>query len=435
MNKQFLDQESVFRYSRQLIMPEIGMTGQKALLKSSVLVIGAGGLGCPVIQYLTAAGVGCIGIVDYDIVDCSNLHRQVLHTENSVKSNVCKAKSAACTAKSLNSTVNIIEHHVQLSKENAVEIIKNYDVVIDGTDNVPSRYLISDVCVLCNKPLVSGSALRWEGQLTVYHYMPSIESEYGPCYRCLYPMPPPPETVTNCSDGGVLGVVPGIIGTIQALETIKIIIGLGPSYHKKLLIFDGLNCIFRNIKLRGHQHDCAVCGDIPSITIERLPNYEQFCQMNATDKCVKLNILPMDKRVTVSTYKSLFLDSNLSHILIDVRQPIELEICVLPNAINIPIKTFDLIKAHYKKVFEKKNTKMSLKDASLDTLEALIDRIYKENNETVPLIVVCKQGNDSQKAAQILDNCIDFKHKVDIKDLVGGLMNYASKIDHNFLRY
>lgn len=435
LSNQCLDQQSVLRYSRQLIMPEVGVVGQTALLNASVLVVGAGGLGCPVIQYLAAAGVGCIGIVDYDEVDISNLHRQILHTEKSIEFGINKVKSAALAARSINSKLNIIEHNVQLCRDNAFKIVKNYDVVVDATDNVPSRYLISDACVLCNKPLVSGSALQWEGQLTVYHYKSPEDAEYGPCYRCLYPKPPPPETVTNCSDGGVMGVVPGIIGSLQALETIKIIIGIGPTCHKKLLIFDGLYCQFSNIKLRGCQRNCVICGVNPRITLEALPDYEQFCQMSATDKCLLLNILPREKRLSVSAYKSHFIDSNALHVLIDVRQPVELEICRLPNSINIPIRTLNYIKAVHHKKFELKNTKLSMEQAKLDILDTSIKEISEKEKGAVNLIVVCKQGNDSQKAVEILSKCVDFSQNVEIKDLIGGIMSYASNVDTSLLKY
>ena len=431
-----MDQDSVFRFSRQLIMPEIGIKGQKLMLESSVLIVGAGGLGCPAIQYLTATGVGKIGVVDYDQVDVTNLHRQVLHSEQSVQKQTHKVTSAVEAAKKINSKTQFVEYHTQLSRENAINIIKHYDVVIDATDNVPSRYLISDSCVVTNKPLVSGSALRWEGQLTVYHYKPEDNQEYGPCYRCLYPNPPPPETVTNCSDGGVLGVVPGIIGSLQALEAIKILLGIGPSYHKRLLVFDGLSCTFRNIRLRECQPNCPVCGLNPSINEENMPDYEKFCNMAATDKCLSLQILPKDKRLSVAQYKSQYFDSKFPHVLIDVRQPVEMDICQLPNSLNISIKKLEFCNAKYEKTSrgENKSSKLLLPDCGLQCLKDALENL-KIKEKSAPLIVVCKQGNDSQKAVQILSKCFEYHMKVEIKDIAGGLMKWASTIDKSFMRY
>ena len=434
-----MDQDTVLRYSRHLIMPEIGIGGQKALLSSSVLVVGAGGLGCPVIQYLTASGVGTIGIVDYDVVDMSNLHRQILHTEVSAKQQVQKASSAAQAVASINSKTKFVEYHFQLNNKNALDVIMDYDVIVDATDNVPSRYLISDICVIADKPLVSGSALRWEGQLTVYHYKPVNEEKYGPCYRCLYPNPPPPETVTNCSDGGVLGVVPGIIGSMQALETIKIIIGVGPSYHKKLLVFDGLSSTFRNIKLRDGQPNCVACGTNPSINKHCIPDYERFCNMAAGDKCLTLQILPLERRLSVLEYNKLYVESESPHVLVDVRQPVELEICQLPNSVNLPIKTLELCQAQLlqmRNFGESSGKKLPLSDARFQLLSSAIDKLEIKKHASLPIVVVCKQGNDSQKAVEILTQCVEFSdNNVEIKDIIGGLMSWAAKVDSTFLRY
>lgn len=212
-----LNNDDIMRYSRQLLLPELGVKGQIAISNISVLVVGCGGLGCPLAQYLAAAGIGRLGLLDYDVVELSNLHRQVLHTE--LTQGQPKALSAAQAISRMNSTVQCVPYHLQLSRENAIQLIQQYDIVADCSDNVPTRYLVNDACVLTSRPLVSASALRMEGQLTVYNY------RGGPCYRCLYPIPPPPETVTNCSDGGVLGVVPGIMGCLQALEVLKIASG------------------------------------------------------------------------------------------------------------------------------------------------------------------------------------------------------------------
>ena len=430
-----MEQEEVSRYSRQLIMPEIGVEGQLKLKTSSVLIVGAGGLGCPIIQYLAAAGVGKLGIVDHDTVDTSNLHRQVLHTESGCSNQLNKASSAARFVKNLNSSVDVVELKTSLSQANAYNIISKYDVVIDATDNVVSRYVISDACVLADKPLISGSALRWEGQVTVYHY--KYKGEYGPCYRCLYPNPPPPETVTNCSDGGVIGVVPGIIGSIQALEAIKVMLNIPPAYHGKLLVFDGLLCTFKTIKLRKRQLSCVVCGDNPCIVADKLPQYEEFCGSTATDKCMALKILSPEDRITSVDYKHSFVDTKTPHVLIDVRQPVELQICSLSHAINFPIKSLQRISALYdmecshEKIFSDKYLSLAL------------DAIKKAKNEIseigsqVNIFVVCRLGNDSQKAVKILQKIgvLSYENSVTIKDIKGGLFSWKSNVDPSFITY
>lgn len=290
--KSALSNEEIMRYSRQLLLPELGVQGQLNLSKTSVLIVGCGGLGCPVAQYLAAAGVGRLGLLDYDEVELSNLHRQVLHGEED--QGQAKALSAARAVKRLNSAVECVPYHLQLSPENALQLIQQYDIVADCSDNVPTRYLVNDACVLSGKPLVSASALRMEGQLTVYNYCG------GPCYRCLYPVPPPPETVTNCSDGGVLGVVPGIMGCLQALEVLKIASGRGSSCGQQLMMFDAQDARFRSIKLRPKQAGCAVCGQTPTVT--QLLDYEAFCGSAATDKCRRLRLLSRDQRISVQVH-------------------------------------------------------------------------------------------------------------------------------------
>ncbi|CAI9730102.1 adenylyltransferase and sulfurtransferase MOCS3-like [Octopus vulgaris] len=289
-----LSNEAISRYSRQLILPEIGVKGQKKLSKTSTLIVGAGGLGCPAAIYLAAAGIGRLGVVDYDDVELNNLHRQILHTEKRVGTS--KTASLATSCAQLNSSVQYIPYHLQLSSSNAIEIIQH--------------------------------ALRFEGQLTVYNY------DGGPCYRCLFPQPPLPETVTNCSDGGVLGVIPGIIGCLQALEVIKIACGLQSSLKQHLLLFDGMDCSFHKVKLRPSQKNCIACGDGSK---PELIDYEQFCGSRSNDKETHVSTLSNEHRISAAEYKT-FLDQHLSHVLIDVRQPVELEICSLPKkAINIPM--------------------------------------------------------------------------------------------------
>ncbi len=258
-------EEQIIRYSRHIILKEVGGEGQKKLLKSKVLIIGAGGLGCPAAVYLAAAGVGTIGIVDFDRVDLSNLQRQILHGMSDIGRP--KAVSAKESIAEINPDVNVVLHETALSRENALDIIKDYDVVVNGCDNFPTRYLVSDACVLSGKPLVDGSILRFEGQATVF--MPGKG-----CYRCLFPAPPPPGTVPSCSEAGVLGVLPGIVGCIQANEAIKVILGVGETLSGRLLFFDALNMEFRKLKLR-RDPNCPACGDNPAIT--ELIDYHGFC--------------------------------------------------------------------------------------------------------------------------------------------------------------
>src|SRR5687768_10717629 len=256
----------VDRYTRQTTLPEIGEAGQRKLLGSSVLIVGAGGLGSPTSIYLAAAGIGRIGLVDFDRVDVTNLHRQILYGTSAVGRP--KLEAARDRLEDLNSDVRIETHEARLSSENALEILKSYDVVIDGTDNFATRYLVNDACVILGKPNVYGSIFRWEGQASVF------STKDGPCYRCLYPDPPPPGLVPSCAEGGVLGVLPGVVGTIQATETIKLVLGAGEPLIGRFLIYDALRMRFRELKLR-KDADCPVCGTHPTVT--KLIDYEQFC--------------------------------------------------------------------------------------------------------------------------------------------------------------
>ncbi|XP_028251053.1 adenylyltransferase and sulfurtransferase MOCS3 [Parambassis ranga] len=408
--KPALSNEDIMRYSRQLLLPELGVKGQLKLSRTSVLVVGCGGLGCPVAQYLAAAGIGRLGLLDYDEVELSNLHRQVLHGEEN--QGQAKALSAASAVRRLNSTVECVPYHLQLSPENALQLIQQYDIVADCSDNVPTRYLVNDACVLSGKPLVSASALRMEGQLTVYNY------RGGPCYRCLYPVPPPPETVTNCSDGGVLGVVPGIMGCFQALEVLKIASGQGSSCGQQLVMFDAQDARFRSIRLRPKQPGCAVCGENASVT--QLLDYEAFCGSAATDKCRKLNLLSTNQRITVQEYKSI-LDNAGPHLLLDVRPLVEVDICHLPLSLNIPLS--------------------SLEDRKSDHLQLLKEGISKLKQQMAgdcqpSVYVICKQGNDSQKAVQVLEKMSGSEvDNITVKDISGGLMAWAKKIDPTFPQY
>ncbi|XP_048456864.1 adenylyltransferase and sulfurtransferase MOCS3 [Rhincodon typus] len=399
------------RYSRQLIIPEFGVKGQLNLSKKAVLIVGCGGLGCPAAQYLAAAGIGRLGLLDYDDVELTNLQRQILHAED--KLGIPKALSAAATVSQLNSNVECVPYHFQLSYKNAKQLIQQYDIVVDCSDNVPTRFLVNDACVLNGKPLVSASALRMEGQLTVYNY------NGGPCYRCLYPKPPPAETVTNCSDGGVLGIVPGILGCIQALEVLKIASGIGSSYSQQMLIFDALETRFRTIKLRSKQPTCAVCGANP--VVKDLIDYEKFCGSAATDQCRTLHLLTGEQRITVQEYKQL-LDQGVPHVLVDVRPQVEVDICQLPNSIYFPLAKLEEKNAEYIKLLQ--NSIVTSRKEAMAEVAAF------------PVYVICKQGNDSQKAVKILQEILDNElSPLSVKDIQGGLMAWACKIDPTFPQY
>ncbi|NXP48361.1 MOCS3 sulfurtransferase, partial [Heliornis fulica] len=323
-----------------------------------------------------------------------------------------KAESAAAALRLLNSGVQYVPYCGALSPGTALELVRQYDVVADCSDNVPTRYLVNDACVLAGRPLVSGSALRMEGQLVTYNH------GGGPCYRCLFPTPPAPETVTNCADGGVLGVVPGILGCLQALEVLKIASGMGPSFSRCMLVFDAREGSFRNIKLRARKSDCAVCGDAPAVTC--LQDYEAFCGSAATDKCRTVHLLPSEDRVSVEEYKNL-LDERVPHVLLDVRPQVEVDICRLVHAVHIPLS--------------------KLEEKDKEYLEYLGKRICEEQQRTngqasLPVYVVCKLGNDSQKAVRILQELPAKEFgSLSAKDIKGGLMAWASKIDPTFPQY
>ncbi|XP_062121124.1 adenylyltransferase and sulfurtransferase MOCS3 [Drosophila sulfurigaster albostrigata] len=392
-----LTNDDIARYSRQLILPGFGVAGQLKLKTSSVLIVGAGGLGCPAAQYLAGAGCGHVGLVDYDRVDKSNLHRQTLHTITRI--GMDKTESAKIALEELNPHCRISCHTRLLSRFTAMQIIRDYDVVLDCSDNVATRYLLNDACVMLRKPLVSGSALKLDGQLTVYNF-----GVTGPCYRCIYPVPPPPEAVTNCGDGGVLGAVTGTIGSLQALEAIKIIVGLGDVLAGRLLIFDGSTLQFRNIRIRSKRENCHMCSPQPLIT--ELIDYEQFCGMHATDKDNPLQLLEPEQRIDAMDYKALQ-QQQPAHLLIDVRQPAEFEICQLPSAVNVPLAQI-------------------LDDSYLKQLGSQLD------SKELPIVVLCRRGNDSQIAVQHMRNRFP-DHS--IRDLEGGLHAWSSQVDPSFPTY
>ncbi|KAJ3072795.1 Molybdenum cofactor synthesis protein 3 [Podochytrium sp. JEL0797] len=393
-----LTKEEIERYSRQLLLPEIATQGQIKLRNSKVLLIGAGGLGSPSALYLAAAGVGKLGILDYDEVEVSNLHRQIIHNESRV--GVSKSESARESIKNLNSMCECVALNVVLDSSNAMEVVKEYDVVLDCSDNVATRYLLNDVCVLSGKVLVSGSALRMDGQLTVYNY------NNGPCYRCIFPTPPPPETVRNCSESGVLGVVPGIIGCFQALEAIKIITGMGPSYAQKMLLFDGIAGSMRVVKLRGKSAACLVCGENPSITAPI--DYVQFCGRSATDKAVTQFLLGPEERVSVEKYDTIQ-KQKTDHILLDVRDTNQFSIASIPNSVNIP---WSQLPRRLGEVFDLIFRRDEQSDSESDR----------------PVYVLCRLGNDSQLAVKLLQASGIKK----VWDIEGGLSDWSDRVDTSF---
>src|SRR5215831_16637000 len=320
-----LSKDEILRYSRHLIIPEVGIEGQKKLKAASVLLVGTGGLGAPLGLYLAAAGIGRIGLVDFDTVDFTNLQRQVIHFTGDVGRK--KLDSAAEKMLALNPHLKITRHEVALSSENALDILKDYDLIIDGTDNFPTRYLVNDACVLLKKPNVYGSIFRFEGQATIF------ATEGGPCYRCLYPEPPPPGLVPSCAEGGVLGILPGTIGLIQATEAVKLILGIGEPLVGRLMLYDALAMKFRELKLRKNP-ECTICGDHRTIT--QLIDYHQFCGVPQQQEAPKQETKVDEGEIEVTEVKEK-LDRGDNFVLIDVREPHEYQICNIPGAILVPL--------------------------------------------------------------------------------------------------
>jgi molybdopterin/thiamine biosynthesis adenylyltransferase/rhodanese-related sulfurtransferase len=378
-----LSREEIRRYSRHLIMPEVGMDGQRKLKSSSVLLIGAGGLGSPLAMYLAAAGVGRIGIVDFDVVDFSNLQRQVAYSTSDIGTSKLKAVQERITG--INPNVHVETYETQLTSENALEILKDYDVIIDGTDNFPTRYLVNDASVLLGKPNVYGSIFRFEGQASVFY------AKEGPCYRCLYPEPPPPGLVPSCAEGGVLGVLPGIVGTIQATEAIKLIVGQGDPLIGRLLLFDALTMKFRELRLRKNPA-CPVCGQKP--TIHELIDYEAFCGIEPPptdgESMRQWEITPEELKAKLDRKDDVF--------ILDVREPHEFEIS------NI--------------------------GGYLISLGELPNRV-NELDSSKEIVVYCHTGRRSQRAVEFLREA-GFKK---IKNLVGGIEAWSTRIDPNVPRY
>jgi molybdopterin/thiamine biosynthesis adenylyltransferase/rhodanese-related sulfurtransferase len=394
-----LTNEEIARYSRHLILPEVGMEGQQKLKAARVLCVGTGGLGAPLALYLTAAGVGTIGLVDFDTVDESNLQRQIIHSQSTVGK--LKVDSAEIMLKGLNKNVHVVKHNTMLTSANALEIFKDYDVIADGTDNFQTRYLVNDACVLTGKPNAYGSIFRFEGQASVF------ATEEGPCYRCLYPEPPPPGLVPSCAEGGVLGILPGLVGVIQATEVIKLILGIGEPLIGRLLLVDALGMSFRTLKLRKNP-DCPVCGPNPTVTA--LIDYDQFCgieppaavgplEVSSHGKTADLPIVDGIPQMSVEAFKAR-LDAGTAPFLLDVREPHEYAIVNL-GALQIPVGSLP---------------------------ERIAEIPVPKDAE---IVVHCKSGARSQRASLAL-HAAGFTH---VSNLAGGILAWADRIDTSLPKY
>ena len=382
-----LNPDQINRYSRHLLLPEVGMEGQEKICNSKVLCIGTGGLGSPVSLYLAAAGVGKLGLIDFDVVDKSNLQRQIAHGESTVGK--LKVDSAKNRIADLNSDVEVVTYNERLTAENAMRIFADWDIIVDGTDNFPTRYLANDACVLLKKPYIYGCILRFEGQVSVF------DSRTGPCYRCLYPEPPPPGMVPSCAEGGVLGVLCGIIGGLQTNETIKLILDQGESLNGRLVIFDALGLKFREMKLRKDKN-CPICGDNP--TIKELIDYEQFCgilppQEDPADRDLEIEPVAVKQ----------MLDDGKNFTLVDVRGQGEYEICRIDGSTLIPLDVIE--------------------ERKIEKLNGL-----KKSDE---IVLHCKAGVRSLKAAKALID-IGFEN---VKSMRGGIEEWAEAIEPSMPRY
>ena len=395
------EKASVNRYSRQLILNEVGPTGQDALSSARVLIVGAGGLASTAGPYLAAAGIGHLTFIDDDSVDVSNLHRQVMHS--TAKQGVSKVESAKEACLAINPSISVEAIHARFTAENGVEVVQRHDVVVDATDNITARYLVNDACVLSSRPLVSGSALRWEGQLSVYHH------EGGPCYRCAYPTPPPLQTVTSCADGGVIGAVPGAIGCLQATEVQKILLKTGKTMSGRILLYNALEMTHTTMNQRPRNVRCAVCGDTPTITT--LKGYDEYikraCDADAAG-------LPDDVELSCEEYL-VWQREERPHLLIDVRVPAEYKICRLENAVNMPLSAM-----------------------SVDEVIALrLNGGDKgggadgEVGDALPVVMLCRRGIASANAAKLLLDA----GVPNVRNITSGLTRWAAVIDKDFPIY
>jgi sulfur-carrier protein adenylyltransferase/sulfurtransferase len=380
-----LSNDEILRYSRHLIMPEVGMEGQQKLKAARVLCIGAGGLGSPLALYLGAAGVGTLGLVDFDVVDYTNLQRQIIHSTADVGRKKLESATEKLTA--INPFLNIRTFEIKLTSDNALDLFRDFDIVADGTDNFPTRYLVNDACVLTGKPNVYGSIFRFEGQASVF------ATEHGPCYRCLYPEPPPPGLVPSCAEGGVLGILPGLVGVIQATEVIKLIIGKGDPLIGRLLLVDALGMKFRELKLRKNA-DCPVCGTHRTIT--KLIDYNQFCGIRGEEKSQETRVEAIPE-IQVEELKRR-LDAGEDVFVLDVREPHEYDICNLGGHL-IPLN--DLPKR------------------------------VNELDSTREIVAHCKMGGRSARAVQFLRQA-GFTR---VSNLKGGILAWADRIDPKMPKY
>ena len=379
-----LTKEEVSRYSRHITLPEVGMAGQLHLKAARVCIVGTGGLGSPTATYLAAAGIGTLGLVDFDTVDATNLHRQLIHTTPDVGRS--KIASATDSIHAINPNVEVVGYETALTSENALDILKDYDIVIDGTDNFPTRYLVNDACVLLGKPNCYGSIFRFEGQASVF------ATKDGPCYRCLFPEPPPPGSVPSCAEGGVLGVLPGIIGLIQATEAVKIILGLGDSLVGRLLLYDALAMSFRQVKLKKDPR-CPVCGNNPTVT--ELIDYNEFCGVPGASQNREENEY---MEISVTEVKTK-LDNDDDFFFIDVREQVEYDMCRILGAKLIPLSEF---------------------------MERM-DEIPKDKE----IVIHCKMGGRSAQAqAALLE-----KGWKNVLNMTGGINSWALEIDTDMPQY
>lgn len=383
-----LNQEQIKRYTRHILLPEIGVEGQKKLLAAKVLVVGAGGLGCPISLYLAAAGVGTIGLVDFDTVDASNLQRQILFTTEDVGKP--KVEVAAKRLKALNPDVTVNTYQVALKSDNIMDILRNYDMIIDGTDNFPTRYLTNDAAALQGKPNIYGSIFRFDGQLTVF------KTPEGPCYRCLYPEPPPPGEVPSCAEGGVMGAMVGTIGAMQATEAIKLITGVGSPAIGKLVIYNSLDMQFRHLKLR-KDPNCPLCGEHP--TVKELIDYEMFCGMKVEDTQTKETAMKKDEIDALGL--KVKMDEKQDFILVDVREQNEYDMARIPGSILVP-------------------------------LSQLPNRFHElDKYKGKEIVVHCKMGGRSAKAIAFLkqqgfDNLVN---------MAGGITGWSDQVDPSVPKY
>lgn len=403
-----LSHEEIRRYSRHLIMPEVGIEGQRKLKAARILLIGTGGLGSPTALYLAAAGVGTIGLVDYDVVDETNLQRQVIHGMSTV--GISKLDSAERRLKDLNPDITVIKYNVPLTSDNALELFADYDVIIDGTDNFPTRYLVNDACVKLGKPNVYGSIFRFEGQLSVFY---ALE---GPCYRCMFPEPPPPGLVPSCAEGGVLGILPGTIGTMQATEALKLLLGIGTPMIGRMMLYDALEMSFTTIKVR-KDPNCPVCG-IPPEKVE-LIDYEMFCGMPAHDRS-EFTAHPQNghgymNEITVKELKAK-LDAGEDIVVLDVRDPHEWAISAIEGTLRIP-----------------KGDIQQAKNAILAGRKLWEETPLAQIPKDKPLMVHCRSGKRSADS-------IDFLREVGYNpslmfNVVGGILAWSDEIDPSQPKY